>query len=157
MNAPQILILNIGELIITTEQAQISTTLGSCVSVCLYTQEGRIIGMIHFALPYFLGNSDEEDELRYGDRAIPLLIKEMLKKTNGNASSLKAKIIGGANCLIRNSKGGLDDIGEKNIKVAREILADYRIEIVGEHVGGEFGRKVIFHCPGARLQVASLG
>lgn len=156
MNESQLLVLNIGELIVTTEQVLVSTTLGSCVSVCLLSSNGKVAGIIHFALPYFLDNSEEVDQLRYGDRAIPILIDEMLKKTKGDSSALKAKVIGGANCFIRNSKGGFDDIGQKNIKIAKDILRSKHIEIVGEHTGGEVGRKVIFHAPDGRLQVASL-
>lgn len=151
-----ILCLNIGELIVTGEEVVISTTLGSCVSVCLYSPSKKIVGMIHYALPYFLDNSEEEDELRYGDRAIPLLIEEMVKMTKEPAPFLKAKVVGGANCFIRDSKGGLDDIGERNIQIAKEVLKKFRIEIVGEHTGGELGRKVLFHKDQGRLQVASL-
>lgn len=151
-----ILCLNIGELIITGEDVTINTTLGSCVSVCLYSPGKQMVGMIHYALPYFLENSEEGDDLRYGDRAIVILIEEMVKATQVPATSLKAKIVGGANCFIRDSKGGLDDIGERNIKIAKEILKNHCIEVVGEHTGGELGRKVVFHSADGRLQVASL-
>lgn len=151
-----ILSLNIGELIVTGEDVVINTTLGSCVSVCLYSPGKKMAGMIHYALPYFLDNSEEGDDLRYGDRAIVILIEEMMKATNETATSFRAKVVGGANCFIRDSKGGLDDIGEKNIQMAKEILKKYRIEIVGEHTGGELGRKVMFHALDGRLQVASL-
>ena len=151
-----ILCLNIGELIVTGEDVMINTTLGSCVSICLYSPQKKMSGMIHYALPYFLDNSEDGDDLRYGDRAIVLLIEEMIKATNEPATSLKAKVVGGANCFIRDSKGGLDDIGERNITIAHEILKRYRIEIIGEHTGGELGRKVVFHSFDGRLQVASL-
>lgn len=35
-------------------------------------------------------------------------------------------------------------IGEKNILVAREILKEYKISIVAEDIGGEYGRKIQF-------------
>ncbi|QDK42930.1 hypothetical protein DOM21_16020 [Bacteriovorax stolpii] len=151
-----ILCLNIGELIVTGDDVVISTTLGSCVSVCLYSSSKKIVGMIHYALPCFLENSEEGDDLRYGDRAIPILIEEMVKATKEPVTGLKAKIVGGANCFIRNSKGGLDDIGERNIEMGKKILKQFRIEIVGEHTGGDVGRKVLYHGLEGRLQVASL-
>ena len=152
----KILCLNIGELIVTGEDIIVSTTLGSCVSICLHSPDKKTSGIIHYALPYFLNNSIEEDNLKYGERAIPILIEEMIKVTKREASTLKAKIIGGSNCFIRDSKGGLDDIGEKNTLVAKEILKQYKIEIVGENTGGKVGRKVLYHCLDGRLQVAAL-
>src|SRR4051812_50175375 len=40
-----------GELHASAEQTQVTTILGSCVSVCLWDQKLRIGGMNHFLLP----------------------------------------------------------------------------------------------------------
>jgi len=147
--------LNIGQIVIVSDPTVISTVLGSCVSICLYSPKG-IAGMIHYALPYQFEHNQEEDPLRYGDQAIPILINEVKKLTSEPLTIFKAKIIGGANCLVRANGGGFNNIGEQNIQMARDILKSVKIEVVGEHVGGEVGRKVYFYTADGRVQVASL-
>lgn len=147
--------LNVGQIVIVSDPAVISTVLGSCVSVCLYSPKG-IAGMIHYALPFQFDHNQEEDPLRYGDQAIPILINEVKKLAMGPLTIFKAKIVGGANCLVRANGGGFNNIGEQNIQMARDILKAQNIEIVGEHVGGEVGRKVYFYTADGRVQVASL-
>lgn len=156
MNEDTKLSLNIGQIIVVEDPSIISTVLGSCVSVCLFSPVKKMGGMIHYALPHQFDHNLDEDPLRYGDQAIPILIEEMKKLSLGPVGALKAKIIGGANCLVRASGGGFNNIGEQNIQMAREILARHHIEVIGEHVGGEVGRKVYFHTADGRVQVATL-
>lgn len=156
MNEEKKLSLNIGQIIVTEYPSLISTVLGSCVSICLFSPEKKMGGMIHYALPYQFDHNLKEDPLRYGDQAIPILIEEMKTLSMGPVSSLKAKIIGGANCLVRASGGGFNNIGEQNIQMAREILARHQIEVIGEHIGGEVGRKVFFYTSDGRVKVASI-
>ena len=148
--------LNIGQIIVVANPSMISTVLGSCVSVCLYSTHKKTGGMIHYALPYQLDHNIAEDPLRYGDQAIPILIREMEKISLAPISTFKAKIIGGANCLVRTSIGGFNNIGEQNIQMARDILNRHQIEVIGEHVGGEVGRKVYFYTADGRVMVSSL-
>ncbi len=148
--------LNVGQMIVVKDPSIISTVLGSCVSICLYSPEKHFSGMIHFALPYQFDHNQDDDPFRYGDQAIPILINELKKICTGPVSSFKAKIIGGANCLVRASGGGFNNIGELNIQMARDILKAHQIEVVGEHVGGEVGRKVLFYTADGRVQVANL-
>lgn len=148
--------LNVGQMIVVKDPAVISTVLGSCVSICLFLPDKHFGGMIHYALPYQFDHNTDDDPLRYGDQAIPILIAEVKKLTLAPITLLKAKIIGGANCLVRASGGGFNNIGEQNIQMARDILSAHQIEVVGEHVGGEVGRKVYFYTADGRVQVASL-
>jgi two-component system chemotaxis response regulator CheB len=143
--------LGIGEIIIVGEDAVISTVLGSCVSICLYSVDGSIGGMNHFVLPGPGGDAREEEEAyRYGDASCKVLIETLLKKA-ADKGLLVAKIIGGASIL--NSKGLSRDIGQANAKMARSILERYRIPIIGEDLGGEFGRKVFFYTSSGRVRV----
>ncbi len=148
--------LNIGQIILVTKPSMISTVLGSCVSVCLYSIHKNTGGMIHYALPYQLEHNLIEDPLRYGDQAVPILVEEMVKISSDPINTLKAKIIGGANCLVRTPGGGTNNIGEQNIQMARDILKRFQIEVTGEHVGGEVGRKVYFYTAGGRVMVSCL-
>lgn len=151
---PKTLHLSIGELIVSSEPAVISTVLGSCVSVCLFSRAHGIGGMIHYALPNAPSAVMHEESFRYGDLAIPSLIEELVRLTGEDPSHFEAKLAGGAaeiNGQVLNIQAG-----PVNIKIAKEILAHYRIRIIGESVGGSLGRKVLFHTGSGRLQVADM-
>src|SRR4051812_50134949 len=58
-----------GELHASAEQTQVTTILGSCVSVCLWDQKLRIGGMNHFLLPMWREGGGRST--RICDLAIP--------------------------------------------------------------------------------------
>jgi chemotaxis protein CheD len=64
---------------------------------------------------------------------------------------LVAKIVGGGHVLPIAT-----DIGASNIAFVRAYLANEGIAIVGENVGGNFGRQVRFHPLSGRAQVRPL-
>ena len=145
--------LGIGDIIIASEASIISTVLGSCVSVCLFSAAKKIGGMNHYAHPRPTLR-EPQDDYRYGRFAIETLIHEFAAITNELPSEWTAKIVGGAqeNAALHKSF----DIGHSNIEVARETLASFGVPIVGEDVGGQRGRKVRFHSATNRLQVGLL-
>lgn len=146
--------LQIGELVLGDKDHVISTVLGSCISVCLYSSRTGLGGMIHFALPKApVGLPHRNVEaLRYGDIAIPWLIEAMQEATGENPKDLSAKVVGGASSLGDHRH----HVGPENILVAHKILQQFGIPIVGQDTGGTRGRKVIFHPSTGRLQVALL-
>lgn len=150
--------MNIAELVVTTEPVVISTVLGSCISVCLFSKgagKGTSAGgMNHYALPTLTKESPDDNPLRYGDHAIKTLIEELTKLTGLSPSSFVAKIIGGSHSIASEQSPQL--VGDANVKVARKILSDFNIKIIGEDVGGSMGRKVLFHIQTGRLQSAPI-
>lgn len=110
--------------------------------------------MIHYALPEAGGNTSAHEAFRYGDKAIPQLIEELQHLSGLSANQFVAKIVGGG----KDVESRVENIqaGDANVAFARKMLSHYGISIVGESVGGEVGRKVIFHIPEGRLQVAKL-
>lgn len=145
--------LNIAEMIVTEDDVVVSTILGSCISVFLYSPSEKAGGVIHYSLPTRLSVSDE-DLLKYGNYAIPKLISEMEKLVGLDCSNFVAKVIGGSNNL--ESDKPHNNIGNENIRIARDILSQYRIKIIAEDVGGKTGRKALFHLATGRLQSATL-
>jgi chemotaxis protein CheD len=146
--------LGIAEIVVTDEACEVSTVLGSCVSVCLHAGNHGAGGIIHFALPRAPAHIPDPECLRYGDLAVPFLIAKLHELTGAAPSTFTAKIVGGANNF--GETGSVMDIGGSNIELARECLASNGIPIVGELVGGTAGRKVLF-CPHTgQLRVASL-
>lgn len=150
----EIVSLNISELIVTSEPIVVSTVLGSCVSVCLFSEFAKGGGIIHYALPELL-NKSKDDPLRFGDYAIQKLVETTCHHLELKPSQLKAKIVGGANNIA--SETTSRQIGFENVALAKKLLADYGIPIVGQDVGGIRGRKILFHIQSGRLQVAFVG
>ncbi len=146
--------INIAELIVAADPIVISTILGSCISVCLYSPEAKAGGMIHYALPEIPKNGTD-DPLRYGDYAIPRLVEELKNLTGSSSANFIAKITGGADNIA--SEKTNHRIGKANVEIANSILKNLQIKIVGQDVGGYLGRKALFHIATGRLQTAPIG
>ncbi|MGL1890098.1 MAG: chemotaxis protein CheD [Spirochaetaceae bacterium] len=141
----EIITIYAGELYIGTKGEVISTVLGSCISVCLFDVINNVGGMNHFMLPE--GNSTFSKEhltdkpMRYGIKAMEILISEMQKK-GALRKNLTGKIFGGGNIIIKQDT--IQSIGYKNISFAREFLKMEGIPIESENVGNNYGRKLYF-------------
>jgi chemotaxis protein CheD len=133
--------LHPGKLYASREPSAVTTILGSCVAVCLWDPVQRIGGINHYLLPHGPGNGQSSE--RFGDVAIPSLIGKLL--TLGSATwGLEAKLFGGA-CVIDAMRASDHNLGAKNVDVARQLLEEAGIPVVGGDVGGPKGRKLIFH------------
>jgi chemotaxis receptor (MCP) glutamine deamidase CheD len=131
--------LNPGELVVCRDATEITTILGSCVSVALFDTTLKIGGLCHYLLPCPLEHQSQEIIGKFGELAIPALV-EALIKMGGNEKSIQAKIYGGANVLWNLDLG--KNVGIGNIKTAHDILQRMRIPIIEEQTGGVVGRKI---------------
>lgn len=145
--------LGIGEMLISAHPEVITTILGSCVSVCLFSPVSKQGGIIHYALPdKSHAKSSNRSDLNFGDLAIDSLVDSLLKLPGIKLPQLQAKIVGGASVV--NELFHSNSIGELNVAMAREKLHQYGIPVVGESVGGEQGRKLYFYTSTGRLRVS---
>jgi chemotaxis protein CheD len=136
-----------GQSIITSAPSLISTVLGSCVSVCLLDKETGVAGLNHFLLPGI--PSDESTNLNRGLTSTAMLVRSMLNRKI-NVNTLEAKIFGGCNSLYQND---VFKVGERNIAIALAVLKSFEVRVVAKHVGGSFGRKIIFNTATGRVRV----
>ncbi len=111
-------------------------------------------GIIHYAHPRPLAEYSDEQGFRYGEIAIRTLIEEFQAITGEPSSSFVAKIVGGASEISGDKKPY--DIGAENIKMAKALLAEYSVSVIGEDIGGTSGRKILFHTATNRLQVSQI-
>jgi len=128
------------EFIVSEKPAQITTLLGSCVSVILWDTATSIGGMNHYMLPKV--SDKTETTPKYGDVAIRALITKMLS-LGCRRETLKAKIIGGAAGTAISAN--YYEIGKRNAEIALQILTEERIAVIAKDIGGARGRKVIFY------------
>lgn len=138
--------LKSGFIFLPAKTTDISTVLGSCVAVCLYDKKRQKGGMNHFQLP--LIQEKQNATARYGNVAILALIHMMLSD-GSKKKHLEAQIFGGA----FNPEISSQNVGQDNIKIARNVLAKKQVRIVSEDVGGEKGRKIVFNTTSGEVAV----
>ncbi|MDD1783208.1 hypothetical protein LRP49_18735 [Enterovibrio sp. ZSDZ35] len=120
------------------------TVVGTCVTVCIWDKENHSGGMCHYRLPVApesiaLGDNAND----YGSCAIPNLLRKF-KHTASIPQNLCAWVLGGGQ-INDGEFAQAQQIGERNIAVAFELLAHYGLPIFGVSVGDRTGRQVRFN------------
>jgi chemotaxis protein CheD len=140
-----------GQFIITSVPTLISTVLGSCVSVCLWDKESKVAAMNHYLLP---GNEDDDaSNANRGLSSTRILIRSLINR-KVRLENLEAKVFGGCNSLYINHD--TFKVGERNITMALEVLKSYNIAITAQHVGGGYGRKIVFNTATGKVRMRLL-
>jgi len=129
-----------GTLFVQNREHLVTTVLGSCVAVCLWDASTGTGGINHYMLP--LWNGEGLPTPKYGTIAIEKLLEKMFS-LGCRQESLVAKVFGGAN--VMENMQGMYSIGDRNVQLARELLAEKGIPIAGADTGGRLGRKLIFN------------
>ena len=148
----EVLYVEPGQLLVSTEPCRLRTVLGSCVSVCLYDPELRHGGMNHFMLPS--SASSHETSCRYGSRAMPALV-ERLERLGSQRRQLCAHVFGGARVLFAASD--LVHLGRRNVDFALEWLEQNGITVVSSSVLGSHARRLDFNLETGECSERALG
>lgn len=131
--------LHAGQLHAAPAPAAVTTILGSCVSVCLFDPGCGVGGINHFLLPHHV---EREKSARFGSVAVPELV-EAVVRAGARRAGIRAKVFGGASVLhaLRTSR----NLGEENAHLALRLLEEAHIPVIEIDVGGQKGRKLVFH------------
>jgi len=129
-----------GQVAVTRTPTAITTILGSCVAVTLWDAQRGIGGMNHFMLPLFAGSSARST--RFGNVAMEELVTQM-SDAGSTLGFLRARVFGGS-CMFPAMQSATH-LGNQNVEVALEFLGRRGVEIVQVDVGGDRGRKLVFH------------
>ena len=129
-----------GTIFAEPDEYQITTVLGSCVSVCLWDYILHRGGMNHIMLP--LWNGEGLATPKYGNIAMEKLLNKVLS-IGCRREHLMAKVFGGGN--LTGTGQEMFMIGDRNFSLVSEMLAEFRIPIVAKDVGGRVGRKIIMN------------
>jgi chemotaxis protein CheD len=155
----EVRIIYIGEYTASGENLYLSTVLGSCVAVALYSPDKRIGGLNHFMLAEG-GEREAEQTLlggaaRYGMGAMEFLINDLMK-LGVRREELLAKVFGGGRVLRR--VGGSDaQIPEKNVEFAFTYLRIEGIRVSASDVGDTIARKIYFDPRTADVYLKRIG
>lgn len=136
-----------GEYLVSKQPHLISTLLGSCVSVCLYHPQYHFGGMNHYMLTK---SASGERSAKYGEYANQVLL-QFMERACGSLAGVEAMIFGGANVVGNISSG--EQIGDRNVLLARQMLQKYGIRVTREHVGGTVGLKLHYQNWDNKIQV----
>lgn len=156
----QQILVGLGEIEVTAKDAVVLVCygLGSCVGVALTDPIAGVSSLAHVVLPESsLGRTADFPPAKYADTAIPAVLEKM-KHFGAVPDRLQARIAGGARVL----KGfGMPndrlDIGTRNIEAVKEALAAHGIKLVGEDVGGCYGRTMRLYADNGRVTVSTVG
>jgi len=148
-----------GEFYMTKDHVAIATTLGSCVSACIWDEKSGVGGMNHFMLPLTEKEAHEvdwgqrgmaSDATRYGNFAMEDLIN-MILKSGGQKVNLRAKVFGGGKVLKQ-----MSDVGDRNIRFVLKYLEDENIPVESSDLGSFYPRKILFEPGSGRAFVKTI-
>lgn len=129
--------------------------LGSCVAVILHDPVAGVGGLAHVLLPSpGIGRPRPEQPARFAPGAVATLLDGLLA-LGAERSRLTARLVGGASMFTALQPPGTMQMGERNVAAAREALHRLGLQLVGEVVGGDYGRSVEFHIATGQVIVSS--
>ncbi len=130
-----------GQLYLSTEPSQVTTILGSCVAACVWDPAEGIGGLTHFLLP--AGPDKGPTSPKFGNTAISTLLAGLVR-LGARHERLLSKVFGGA-CVLEPMRERSRHLGLQNVEIALRLLGERSIPVLAQDVGGERGRKLIFH------------
>jgi chemotaxis protein CheD len=129
--------------------------LGSCVAIVLHDAQARIGGMAHTLLPSPALSRVDGNPAKFPESAVPRLL-ELMMADGARRERITARLAGGASMFAALAPPGTIQMGERNLIAARHALDGNGIPLVGEAVGGDFGRTVRLRVSDGRLEVSTV-
>jgi chemotaxis protein CheD len=120
----------------------VTTVLGSCVSVTMFSAEHRCGAICHAMLP------EEKlpgDACRYVDSSIMKMLR-VFSRNGIDLSRIEVKLFGGSDVLpvLETGEHGAT-VGRQNIDAALRVIERERLSLAASDLGGLRGRKILFH------------
>ena len=111
--------LKSGEVFVSRKPVLVSTVLGSCIAVTMFSPSRGFGAICHAMLP---GNIRQDNDLRYVDAALHYLYDKVIG--NGAKNDLVVKLFGGAQVLgVGEQAAKKPSVGDQNVAQAVEVLA----------------------------------
>jgi chemotaxis protein CheD len=129
--------------------------LGSCVAILLYDAEARVGGLAHILLPSPALSRVDGNPAKFPQSAIPRLI-ELMVAEGAKSQRITARLAGGASMFSALAPPGTIQMGERNLVAVRQVLNSHGVPLIGEAVGGDFGRTVRLRVCDGRVEVTTV-
>lgn len=132
--------LNPAEIVLAEGPATVTTVLGSCVAVTIFSPQTRLGTICHGVLP----NGMDQEPGKYVDQAVRYMVN-FFQERQVPVDALVAKVFGGAD-MFPQMRGVRDQgtIGAQNILAALSTLEQVGINPAVIEVSGQQGRKLVF-------------
>ncbi|MGE4560374.1 MAG: chemotaxis protein CheD [Desulfobulbus sp.] len=134
------LYLNPSEIVVAEGPATVTTVLGSCVAVTLFSPRTHLGSICHAVLP----SGQDMEPGKYVDQSV-LYMLSFFREKQVTLKELVAKVFGGAD-MFPQMPGIRDNrtIGAQNIQAALTTLEQVGINPAVIEVSGQLGRKLVF-------------
>lgn len=132
----------------------ITYALGSCIGLCFYDQRLKLGALLHIMLPLNM-ETGRKNPLKYADTGIRETLRQM-EAMGAMRGRITVKIAGGAKMFEVNG-GNLGNIGQRNIESVHTVLKREGIRLLGEHVGGNVARTLLFDVDSGQSCIRSYG
>ncbi|HEX2249583.1 MAG TPA: chemotaxis protein CheD [Gemmatimonadales bacterium] len=133
----------------------VTVGLGSCVAILLYDAEARVGGLAHTLLPSRRLARQDGNPAKFPESAVPRLLELMIAE-GARPERITARLVGGASMFASLASPGTVQMGERNLLAARQALNSHGVRLVGEAVGGDFGRTVRFRVRDGQVEVSTV-
>jgi len=142
-----------GEVLVPRNPVLVSTLLGSCVAVTMFSPGSGVGAICHAMLP---DNAGENEDLRYVDTAVRYIYRKIMEY--GAKDDIVVKLFGGAQVLaFENYAPARLTIGEMNVARAEEILNLLGLTVAKADIGGIYGRKLYFSTMNGDVYLRRMG
>ena len=151
-------VIGLGEMHVTRDPAALLVCfgIGSCLAFSAFDAASKVAGMAHFVLPDSAGGIRARTPERFVDAGIPLLLQR-LEAAGAERGRTIFRMAGGAHMVLARGFESKLNIGARNIATARATLAELRLRVRGEDVGGQHGRTVRMFAATGRVTVSTVG
>lgn len=138
---PARIYLKPGDIYFSMRPSVVTTVLGSCVSVTMFSAGHGCGAICHAVLPE---GKDPGDTCRYVDSAIKRMLRSF-ERRGIDPLLLEVKLFGGSDVLpaCPQREAGMS-VGRQNIESALKVLEQQRLRVTASDLGGPRGRKIVF-------------
>ena len=131
--------------------------LGSCVGVALYDSVTKITGLAHIMLPSSKEIKNNSNIAKFADTGIAETLR-LMEEAGAKRGRITAKIAGGA-CMFAFAMQSNDalNVGEKNVRSVKKVLEEFKIPILADDTGLNYGRTIIIDSNTGMLTIKAVG
>ena len=143
--------LGIGE----ANDTLLTVGLGSCVAIVLHDPEARVGGLAHVLLPSPALARDDGKPARFPQSAVSRML-QLMRDKGAQPRRITGRLAGGASMFAALAPPGVVQMGERNLVASRHALMAHNVPLVGEAVGGDFGRTVRLRVSDGLVEVSTV-
>ncbi len=137
-----------GEMFNGDQATLVSTLLGSCVAVTMFSPRCRVGAICHGLLPSCRDEHPCSGGCAEGARYVDCSIRLMLGWFTQRGivrNEIEVKVFGGSDMFsIKDSESSSRTVGRQNLEKALQIIEQEGLRLVASDLGGPRGRKIFF-------------